>query len=114
MNFDMNEFNDKDVVFVGVGRGRALEGIQPFVEQHGQIASFTGVDKQPGDDPLGFLKDYDPGKTIFIKNEGIPGHELSVPYITPLQIFFRLAKENNLRVPFSWVLINAKAGPLRF
>jgi len=96
MKFEMSEFVGKDVVFVGVGRGRALEGIQPFVEQHGQIASFTGVDKQPGDKPLDFLKDYDPAKTIFIKNEGIPGHELPVPYVTPLQIFFRLAKENNL------------------
>lgn len=96
MKFDLSEFTGKDVVFVGVGRGRALEGVQPFVEKYGQITSFTGVDKQSGDQPLDFLKDYDPAKTIFIKNEGIPGHELPVPYVTPLQIFFRLAKENNL------------------
>lgn len=96
MKFDLSEFAGKDIVFVGVGRGRALEGIKPFIEQHGQIASFTGVDKRPGDKPLEFLKEYDPERTIFIKNEGIPGHELPVPYITPLQIFFRLAKENNL------------------
>ena len=44
-----------------------------------------------GSDVGGYL-----GKMPFFKYPRIPGHELPVPYVTPLQIFFRLAKENNL------------------
>jgi len=91
MSWDLTEFSGKAVVFVGAGKGRAMAGIQEFLQKHAQITSFTGVDKQPdAKDPLWFLHDYDPRHTIFIKNEGIPGTELSVPYITPLQLFFRL------------------------
>jgi UDP-N-acetylmuramoylalanine--D-glutamate ligase len=100
MKFDLTEFEDKDVVFVGVGKGRAAVGVQQFFEQHGRLRSFTGVDKlpktsedpdQPGDGPLEFLRSYDPATTVFIKNEGIPGTEMPVPYTTALQLFFRLA-----------------------
>ena len=96
MKFDLSEFEGKDVVFVGVGKGRAAAGIQPFLEQHAQLKSFSGVDKQPGDKPLDFLLDYDPKTTVFIKNEGIPGAEMPVPYTTALQLFFRLAKDNGV------------------
>ncbi len=83
-------FTDKNVVFVGKGQGRAMLGIQEFLEKHGSLASFIGVDKAAGEHPLDFLKDYDPATTVFIKNEGIPGTEMPVPYITPLQLFFSL------------------------
>ena len=98
MTFDLAEFKDKDVVFVGVGKGRAVEGIKPFLEQHAQLKSFSGVDKQAGDKPLDFLLEYDQSSTIFIKNEGIPGTEMPVPYMTPLQLFFRLARDNQLTI----------------
>jgi UDP-N-acetylmuramoylalanine--D-glutamate ligase len=93
MKFDLSEFDGKDVVFVGVGKGRAVAGLEDFLRQHASIKSFTGVHKQPGDQPLAFLKDYDPGVTVFFKNEGIPGNEMPVPYITTLQLFFRLARD---------------------
>jgi UDP-N-acetylmuramoylalanine--D-glutamate ligase len=98
MKFDVSEFEHKDVVFVGVGKGRAVAGIKPFLEQHAHLKSFSGVDKQPGDKPLDFLLDYNPETTVFIKNEGIPGSELPVPYTTALQLFFRLAKENGVTI----------------
>ncbi|HSX30460.1 MAG TPA: UDP-N-acetylmuramoyl-L-alanine--D-glutamate ligase [Candidatus Saccharimonadales bacterium] len=96
MTFDLGEFNGKDVVFVGVGKGRAAAGIQPFLEQYAQLKSFTGVDKQPGDNPLAFLKEYDQASTIFVKNEGIPGTDMPVPYITAMQLFFQLAHTHGL------------------
>ncbi len=96
MTFDLSEFDSKDVVFVGVGKGRAAAGIQPFLEQHVRLRSFTGVDKREGDKPLDFLLDYDPAATVFIKNEGIPGAEMPVPYTTALQLFFHLAKDNHI------------------
>ncbi|HSX05394.1 MAG TPA: UDP-N-acetylmuramoyl-L-alanine--D-glutamate ligase [Candidatus Saccharimonadales bacterium] len=97
MKFDLSEFSGKDVVFVGVGKGRAAGGIQEFLEKHADLKSFTGVDKQrDAEQPLAFLKDYDPAQTVFIKNEGIPGTMMPVPYITALQLFFRLAHDNGL------------------
>lgn len=97
MKFDLSDFAGKDVVFVGVGKGRSMAGLQPFLEQHSEMKSFTGVHKHDGPEPLAFLKGYDPDTTIFFKNEAIPGNEMPVPYVTPLQIFFRLAHENNLK-----------------
>jgi UDP-N-acetylmuramoylalanine--D-glutamate ligase len=98
MNFDLSDFSNKDVVFVGVGKGRSMAGLQPFLEQHASLKSFTGVHKGDGDQPLNFLKDYNPDTTIFFKNEAIPGDSMPVPYITPVQLFFRLAQANNLTI----------------
>lgn len=86
----LEKFRDKDVVFVGAGQGRAMAGIQEYLEKHASIRSFIGVDKKPGSNPLGFLMDFPLGQTVFVKNEGIPGHEMPVPYITAMQLFFEL------------------------
>lgn len=96
MTFDLSEFSNKDIVFVGIGKGRSMAGLQPFLEQHSSIKSFTGVQKQEGSQPLEFLKAYNPETTVFVKNEAIPGDSMPVPYITPMQLFFRLAKDNNI------------------
>lgn len=90
MKWQLDQFTDKNVVFVGAGQGRAMAGIQHFLEKHAHLRSFVGVDKQQGDNPLDFLRDYDPSTTLFIKNEAIPGREMPVAYITPLQLFFSL------------------------
>lgn len=90
MTWDLDQFKAKDIVFVGAGKGRAMTGIQSFLEKHGEIRSFSGVDKQTGDQPLAFLLDYDTERTVFIKNEGIPGDEMPVPYVTAMQLFFAL------------------------
>ena len=94
-NWNLDRFKGKDIVFVGAGKGRAMAGIQEFLQKEAEIASFTGVDKGDGDEPLGFLKDYDPVETIFIKNEGVPGHEMPVPYETQLQLFFELVGQTS-------------------
>jgi len=92
VNWKLEQFKHKDIVFVGAGKGRAMSGIKDFLERHGQIASFTGVDKVKSDTPLEDLTQYDPARTVFIKNEGIPGSEMPVPYITALQVFFSLVQ----------------------
>lgn len=88
MNWPLEIFKGKDVVFVGVGQGRSLAGFKEFIEKHGEIKSFTGVDKLDSNDPLGFLKTYDQDQTLFVKNEGIPPQEMPVAYITPMNVFF--------------------------
>lgn len=90
MKWQLDQFTGKDIVFVGAGQGRAMAGIQDFLEKHGHVALFTGVNKQAGDKPLDFLCQYDQSRTVFIKNEAIPGHEMPVPYITAMQLFFSL------------------------
>jgi len=91
------QLQGKDVIFVGAGKGRNMAGVRTFLEQHGNIKSFTGVDKQSGVAPLDFLRQYDSSSTIFIKNESIPGTDMPVPYITSMQLFFELASDLGIR-----------------
>lgn len=97
MSWNLAEFASKDVVFVGVGKGRAYAGFKAFLGKHGAQKSIVGVDKQNTADSLGFLKKYDPAQTIFIKNEAIPGHEIPVVYITPMQLFFKLVSQTGAK-----------------
>lgn len=86
----------KDVIFAGVGQGRSINGVEEFLRNHTNILSFTGVDRSKEDDSFRFLTDFDQAKTVFIKNEGIPGSEMPVPYITPMQLFFEFANQKNI------------------
>ena len=93
MKWQLERFLDKDVVFVGAGLGRAMAGIQTFLERHVQMHSFVGVEKQTDAGGLERLRKYDQARTVFIKNEAIPGREMPVPYITPLELFFQLVQQ---------------------
>ncbi len=88
MNWPLEQFEDKSVVFVGVGQGRSMNALESFIIANANVVSFEGVDKQDTTEPLEFLKQYDADNSVFIKNEGIPGHEMPVPYVTPINIFF--------------------------
>jgi UDP-N-acetylmuramoylalanine--D-glutamate ligase len=90
--WDLSWFRGKDIVFVGKGKGRAFQGIMAFLQKHVQFASFTAVDGANGPEPYAFLNKYNPSTTVFIKNEGVPGNHVPVPYITQLQLFFELVK----------------------
>ncbi len=92
MNWPLEQFKGKSVVFVGVGQGRSMTGFKSFITPHGDIKDFEGVDKHEGSDPLGFLKEYNQATTIFIKNEAIPPDEMPVPYVTPMNVFFSCVK----------------------
>jgi UDP-N-acetylmuramoylalanine--D-glutamate ligase len=99
VNFDLSDFTGKDVVFVGMGKGRSMAGFESFLRQHTAIKSFTGVHRQPeATQPYDFLEDHDLTTTVFIKNEAVPPQMLPVPYITPWQLFFRLAHNNHITV----------------
>jgi UDP-N-acetylmuramoylalanine--D-glutamate ligase len=97
MKYNLDDFTGKDIVFVGMGKGRSITGFEDFLKQHTDVKSFIGVHRQPDAKELyGFLRDYDPAMTIFVKNEAVPDNLMPVPYITPWQLFFRLAHENRL------------------
>lgn len=88
MKWNLDQFDGKDIVFVGVGRGRSAHGTRHFLETYGNIKSFTGLNKTADLSFADQLDAFDKATTVFIKNEGIPGYEVPVPYISPLQIFF--------------------------
>lgn len=95
----LENMKHKDIVFVGAGKGRAMVGIEDYIRSKIEIKSFTAVDKQSSDNPLAFLNDYDQENTVFIKNEGIPGTEMPVPYVTQLQLFFeQISKTGNITI----------------
>jgi len=97
MKFDLPEFADKDVVFVGMGKGRSMAGLEELLKKYGHIRSFEGVHRQHDAEELyGFLRDYDPATTIFLKNEAVQADLVPVPYTTIWQLFFRLARDNGL------------------
>lgn len=93
MKWQLDNFTDKDIVFVGRGQGRSASGVETFLKKHAKVKSFQAVDKQTNDVPLDFLKQYDASRTKFIKNEAIPGSEMPVPYITTMQLFFELQQQ---------------------
>ena len=90
MKWQLERFLDKDVVFVGTGQGRSMAGIQTFLERNVHMHSFTGTEKEENGRGLERLREYDQSRTVFIKNEAIPGSDMPVPYITPMQLFFQL------------------------
>jgi len=97
MKFDLPEFVGKDVVFVGMGKGRSMAGLEELLKEHGHIKSFEGVHRQHDAAELyGFLRGYDPATTIFLKNEAVQADLVPVPYTTIWQLFFRLASDNHL------------------
>ena len=88
----LDQFAGKDVVFIGLGQGRSAAGIQSYLAKHSSMASFTGVNQDPKTpaDPWASLKVYPSETTVFIKNEGVPGRLVPVPYVAPMQLFFDL------------------------
>jgi len=97
MKFDLTGFEGKDVVFVGMGKGRSIDGLENLLKTYGNIKSFTGVHRQPdASEPYGFLHDYNPDTTVFFKNEAVPSEMVPVPYVNPWQFFFELCHTNNL------------------
>lgn len=96
MKFNLSLFDNKDVVFIGVGRGRAYDGFKKFLSKNAKIRSITGLEKTA--ETMAKLLSYDPAKTIFVKNEGIPPSEMSVLYTTQIQLFFDLVRETGATV----------------
>jgi UDP-N-acetylmuramoylalanine--D-glutamate ligase len=99
MKLDLGMLAGKDIVFVGIGKGRSMAGIEAFLREHADIKSFAGVHRdRTAADPLAFLtRDYDAENTAFFKNEAIPAAAMPVPYWTPMQLFLEVAHSHGLQ-----------------
>ena len=86
MTFNLSDFQNKDVVFVGKGK----EGIsfEKFINHQGHIRSFRFIDQKDGPDYLDSLLTLDMNETIVVKTPGCPGRLMPVPYTTPTRVFF--------------------------
>jgi len=86
MTFNLPDFAEKDVVFVGKGK----EGVsfKNFIEPLGLIKSFRFIDGKDDPNYLDELKTLDLNQAIVVKTPGCPGHIMPVPYTTPTRVFF--------------------------
>jgi len=91
MTFNLPDFLEKDVVFVGKGK----EGLsfEKFIKGQGNIKSFKFVDERDDPNYLESLKTLDLDQTIVVKTPGCPGNTMTVPYTTPTRVFFDCAKQ---------------------
>ena len=62
------------------------------------MSSFKFVDQNDGPDYLDNLKSLDPTKTVVFKSAGVPGRLVPVPYTTPMNLFFSLAKQTGAKL----------------
>lgn len=91
MNFELPDFYDKDVVFVG--RGKEGVSFEKFINTHASPRSFRFVDQKDDPDYLENLKKLDLTQTIVVKTPGCPGRLMTVPYTTPTRVFFDCVKQ---------------------
>ncbi len=91
MNYELPDFFNKAVVFVG--RGKEGVSFQNFIETYGNISSFKFVDEKDDPQYLESLKELDLTQTIIVKTPGCPGRLMSVPYTTPTRVFFDCANQ---------------------
>ena len=86
MSFNLPEFENKDVVFVG--RGKEGQSFEKFIQANASVASFKFVDENDDPDYLENLKSLDMSKTTVVKTPGCPGSKMTVEYTTPTRVFF--------------------------
>lgn len=89
--FDLKEFLDKDIVFIG--RGREGLSFEKFIKANVGIKSFRFTDQQDGPNYLDALKQLDPETTVVVKTPGCPGRLVPVKYTTPTRVFFLCARQ---------------------
>ena len=91
MNFELNEFNGKAVIFIG--RGREGMSFEKFIKANAAISSFLFIDQQDDPSYLESLRNMDFTKTIIVKTAGCPGRLVPAPYTTPTKVFFECIRQ---------------------
>lgn len=91
MNFELNDFNGKAVIFIG--RGREGLSFENFIKAHAAVSSFLFIDQQDDPSYLESLRNIDFTKTIIVKTPGCPGRLVPAPYTTPTKVFFECVRQ---------------------
>ncbi len=91
MSFELPEFSEKDIVFIG--KGREAKSFEKFALDNLSVSSLRFIDEHDGDDYLNNLKKLDLNKTVIVKTAGCPGRIVPVPYTTPTKVFFDCVKQ---------------------
>lgn len=94
---NLKDLGGKDIVCIGQAReGLSLEKF--LTSANTGIASFKFVDQKDSPNYLEDLRALDQAKTVIFKSAGVPGRLVPVPYTTPMNLFFSLAKEKNATI----------------
>jgi UDP-N-acetylmuramoylalanine--D-glutamate ligase len=98
MNFDLEEFTNKDIVIIGKNR----EGLsfETFIKSHTEVKSvqlieITDENRESYNTQLSTLN---PEQAIVVKTSDYPGRFLSIAYTTPTKVFFTCAKQLGAKI----------------
>lgn len=93
MNWDLKQFDNKDIIMTGENRDMTLT--RQFLEKHSKAKSFRHAFVEVDSDISVYdqLGKPDPDQTIIIKAPGVPGQKMKVPFTTSAQLFFDLTKQ---------------------
>ena len=93
MKFELPEFENKDVVFIG--KDREWKSFEPFIHANANVKSLQSIfiteenranyDKQ--------LKSLNLDEAVVVKSAGYPGNLVPVAYTTPTKIFFECIQQ---------------------
>jgi UDP-N-acetylmuramoylalanine--D-glutamate ligase len=86
--FSLDEFVNRDVVFIG--KGREWVSFEKFMKDHADIKSIKSVfiNDDNRQEMNKMLQSLDFTTTIIVKTAGYPGNLVPAPYTTPTKVFF--------------------------
>jgi UDP-N-acetylmuramoyl-L-alanine---L-glutamate ligase len=97
MQYDLSEFSNKDVIYIGGGTEE--KSFHTFLQSQVEVKSYQAVvitdknrdsyDKQ--------LQTINPETAIVVKGSEYPGRLLSVPYTTPTKVLFACTKQSGTK-----------------
>ena len=98
MTYDLPEFENKDVIFIG--QDREWTSFEKFTSVNAKIRSLKSIfitdeNKDFYDE---HLKALDPDTSVVVKTAGYPGSKVPVAYTTPTKIFFDCAKQLGAKI----------------
>mgnify|MGYP001064223104 FL=1 len=96
--FDLNEFTNRDVVFIG--SGREWISFEKFITTHAEVKSVKSIfiSDDNRNDMNDMLRNLDFTTSIIVKTAGYPGNLVPAPYTTPTKVFFECVKQLGSKV----------------
>lgn len=93
MNFELPDFYDKNIIFVG--KGKEWSSFEKFcvASMNPRTVKNIFITDENREEMNTLLKSVNPADTIVVKTAGYPGRLMPVAYTTPTRIFFDCAKQ---------------------
>jgi UDP-N-acetylmuramoylalanine-D-glutamate ligase len=97
MQYDLSIFTKKDVIYIGGGMEE--KSFHTFLQNQVEVKSYQAVEitDENRDSYNKQLKSLDTKNAVVVKGSEYPGRLMTVPYITPTQIFFTCTKQSETK-----------------